>query len=183
MSGLIGFFVVSHGPTAGTPVENPYRSCRRLTRVVGGTQVLFAIIAMHTIGDCNDAGAAIAARTRSNFWTFGDAVLASFQIFTGDVLPSPPIPQHRPDRDCAQAGSRLLLSCTPGEDWVPLMFQYMGEEACGWTVAPMFVAAVVIYRFVLLNPLHRCHHGLSSNKMALVTSDCGTTRSLRIKRP
>ena len=26
-------------------------------------------------------------------------------------------------------------------------------------------------------------HGLSSNKMALITSDCGTTRSLGIKRP
>ena len=26
-------------------------------------------------------------------------------------------------------------------------------------------------------------HGLSSNKMALITSDCGTTRSLSIKWP
>ena len=31
---------------------------------------------------------------------------------------------------------------------------------------------------------HRCvtqQHGLSSNKMALITSDCGTTRSQSIK--
>ena len=55
-----------------------------MTGLIAFFIVLLSTVTMHMLGDCEGSGHEISARTRTNFYTFGDSLLANIQLLTGE---------------------------------------------------------------------------------------------------
>ena len=79
-----------------------------LTGLIGFFIFLMSTLTMHLLGDCAGNGAELALKSRSNFFTFGDSILANIQLLTGEDW-APIMFMHMDESSCGWAAAPFLI--------------------------------------------------------------------------